>query len=295
MSRFPHDEFAKDYLKVLLEPLGTVDTSRKVKAEIRDIDVYFVRSFQVDSDVEGLGLLGRFAENSALFEAFRNAAQPDEIISCMNKYFDTYFELKRQKKDNEKEQLQADVPRLWILSPTASEIILNGFNTTKDEKNWSKGIYFLGSFLRTAIVVIHQLPVTQDTLWLRLLGRGKVQAKAVEELEALPEDNPLRSKAFDVLLNLKATLELNNKKNKDDERLIMALSPIYSQKLAEARQEGRQIERRTTIENLLRTRFGSLDEDLRTIVEPLSALSPEEFSVLLLQLSREELLARFNQ
>ena len=54
-----------------------------------------------------------------------------------------------------------------------------------------------------------------------------------------------------------------------------------------------QTERRTTIENLLRLRFGVLDESLLAIVEPMLELPPEEFTPLLLQLSREELIARF--
>ncbi|MCC5655416.1 hypothetical protein LC608_00085 [Nostoc sp. XA010] len=46
MIRFPYDQFAKDYLKELLQPLGEVETSRKVPAQIREIDVYFVPSPQ---------------------------------------------------------------------------------------------------------------------------------------------------------------------------------------------------------------------------------------------------------
>lgn len=85
----------------------------------------------------------------------------------------------------------------------------------------------------------------------------------------------------------------------------MQLSPLYEQRLAEATQLGRQLGReeriereRRIIENLLQKRFGTLDNELQTIIEPLLALSPEDFSSLLLQLSnlsREELLARFIQ
>ncbi|MEH1883795.1 hypothetical protein [Nostoc sp.] len=77
----------------------------------------------------------------------------------------------------------------------------------------------------------------------------------------------------------------------------MRLSPIYEQKLAEVKQEGIQegiqVERRNLIENLLRVRFGSLNAELRVITEALLTLSPQEFTPLLLQLSREELLERF--
>ena len=83
----------------------------------------------------------------------------------------------------------------------------------------------------------------------------------------------------------------------------MRLSPLYLQRLEDARREGEQqgmqqgmrTERRATIENLLRVRFGSLDDQLESVIEPLLELPPEEFTLLLLQLSREELLDRFRE
>jgi len=78
----------------------------------------------------------------------------------------------------------------------------------------------------------------------------------------------------------------------------MELSPAYLQwreeTLREGMQEGIQTERRATIENLLRVRFGSLDDELSAIITQLLELLPEEFTRLLLQLSREELLNRFS-
>lgn len=47
------------------------------------------------------------------------------------------------------------------------------------------------------------------------------------------------------------------------------------------------------IENLLIARFGSMDEELAAIIEPMMALEPQEVMPLLLYLSREELLERF--
>lgn len=74
----------------------------------------------------------------------------------------------------------------------------------------------------------------------------------------------------------------------------MALSPIYLQQLEDAKQEGIQQTAKAVIENLLQVRFGS-DDELHSIIEPISRLSPQEFTPLLLQLSREELLNRFRQ
>jgi hypothetical protein len=45
--------------------------------------------------------------------------------------------------------------------------------------DWSEGIYFLHPGLRSAIISINRLPVNPNTLWLRLLGRGKTQQQAI--------------------------------------------------------------------------------------------------------------------
>ncbi|MDF5730820.1 MAG: hypothetical protein PUP92_23095, partial [Rhizonema sp. PD38] len=318
MTRFPYDRFAKDYLQELLSPLGSVETSKDIAGEVREIDVYFVPSPNSQNDKQALGLLGRFTDTAVLIEPFRNAVKKSEVRICMGKLFDTCALFEREAKRNDIKLQEESLPKLWILSPTASEEFLAGFNTETDEDNWFNGIYFLGDSLRTAVVAIHQLPVTPETLWLRLLGKGKVQQRAIEEVQALDLKNPLRSKAINLLASLKTTLELNQNLDVEDRELFMQLSPIYEQRLAEAKQEGRQearqiyeqrlaearqegiqegrqegvqTERRTIIENFLKVRFGTLDNELQAIIEPLLALPPEEFSSFLLELSnlsREE-------
>ncbi len=41
MTRFIHDQFAKDYLEELLSSLGEVKSARVVRGEVREIDVWF--------------------------------------------------------------------------------------------------------------------------------------------------------------------------------------------------------------------------------------------------------------
>jgi hypothetical protein len=295
MTRFPHDQFAKDYLKELLSPLGEVETSRDVAGEVRSIDVWFTPAPLSPGDALGLGLLGRLALEPAIIEPFRNAVTPSQIRSCMSKLFDVQAELERQAKREKTSIRDPDLPWLWILSPTASVPLLNGFKATLDEDNWSRGVYFLGDSFKTALVVIHQLPRTPDTLWLRILGKGRVQQQAVDELAALPIENPFRSNALELLYSLRTNLEASQNLDEEDRELIMRLSPLYEQRLEEATQQGIQQGQRVVVENLLRFRFGSLDEQLEAIVEFVLELPPEEFTRLLLQLSREELLARFGE
>lgn len=109
----------------------------------------------------------------------------------------------------------------------------------------------------------------------------------------------MRSNALELLYNLRTNLEASQNVDAEDRELMMRLSPLYLQRLEEATQQGRQqgmrAERRATIENLLRVRFGALDDQLEAIIEPVLELPPEEFTHLLLNLQRQELLHRFRQ
>ncbi len=89
----------------------------------------------------------------------------------------------------------------------------------------------------------------------------------------------------------------------------MKLSEMYQQQLEQIKQQERQqglqqgellgvdrgiqTERRAMVESILQVRFGEIDSDLAKIIDQVIAISREEFTPMLLNLSREELLARF--
>ncbi|NER46553.1 MAG: hypothetical protein F6J92_07635 [Symploca sp. SIO1A3] len=303
MTRFIHDQFAKDYLEELLTPYGEVKAPRRVSGEVREIDVWFAPNEDTPpSNLSNLGLLGRIAQTPALIEPFRNPATDDEICDCLSKLLTIRGELKREAHRNKLKFNLAAVPKLWVLTPTASATMLEDLNTKVDQQ-WLPGVYFMAKTLRTIIVVIHQLPRSQDTLWLRVLGRGRVQQQAIDELEALPANNSLRSNTLRLLYNLRKNLEFRQDLEEGDRNLIMRLAPLYQQEreqiLLEGEQRGEQrgIQQgeRLIVNNLLQVRFGAVDEELAAIIEPLLALPPEEFTPMLLQLSREDLLARFRK
>jgi len=54
MTRQPHDQLAKEYLEELLAPLGEVKTSKDVKSEVQEIDVWFVPTTTVINSELGL-------------------------------------------------------------------------------------------------------------------------------------------------------------------------------------------------------------------------------------------------
>jgi hypothetical protein len=309
MTRLIHDQFAKQYLKELLSSRGKVETSRDVTGEARQIDVFFVPFAEPPENAEPLGLLDKIATTSCVFEPFRNAITPSEIRSCMGKLFDVCGEKERKARTKKQKLTEDELPVLWLLTPTISKTILSEFNARLDKSIGLKGVSSLGGGLRTKIVAIHQLPKTPETLWLRVLGKGRVQREAISELRDLSDENQISSVVLELVYNLLTRLEASQELDSEDRELIMELSPIYLQRLETATQEGvkqgvkqglqqglqqgAKQTKRIVVENLLRVRFGSLDDELSAIIEPLVELPVEEFTPLLLQLSREELLARF--
>lgn len=303
MTRFIHDQFAKQYLKELLSPLGNVETSRDIAGEVRQIDILFAPKSQPEVEAKALGLLGKIAAQPAVFEPFRSPVQPGEIRSCLGKLFDLHAEFERQAARENTRIAESDLPLLWILSPTVSDPLLAGFRAIPEPENWVNGVYFLGTSLKAAIIAIHQLPRNPETLWLRVLGKGNVQKQAIAELIELPSDNSFRLNALELLYNLRTILEVRQEIDREDRELIMELSPLYLQRLEDATQRGIQqgiqqgIERnqRLMVESMLQVKFGAVDEELLQIIEPLIQLEPLELTQLIMQLNREELLARFAQ
>lgn len=211
MTRFIHDRFGKEFLEELLS-IGTVNIGRDVTSEVREIDVYFTPGTAIPEYSETLlGLLGKMASTTAIFEPFRNPANASEICSCLNKSLDVRGELERQSRRENTRCDDERLPKLWILVPTASKALLDGFNAKLDTENWMQGIYFLGESWRSAIVVIHQLPETPETLWLRILS-------------TLPTDDPLRMIALELLYRLQSNLvtDIPKEMEPEERELIMA-------------------------------------------------------------------------
>ena len=280
MTRFIHDKFAKDYLEELLKDYGEVKASEKVSGEIKEIDVLFTPAKQQTSKLQILGLLGRLAENPAIIEPYRNPASSDEICDCILKLLEVKASLRREAKANKIKLQESEIPKLWILTPTISETRLSSFGTIQKE-DWLSGVHFLADALRTAIVAIHQLPQTQETLWLRLLGRGSVQSQAIIELQALPLDHPYQKATLELVYNLRENLRVNQELETDDRELIMRLEPLYQRNREQAKEEGRQEGKqegkqegeKNLILRLLHRRIGEIDS---LLIERIIELSIEQ-------------------
>jgi hypothetical protein len=238
MTQFPYDQFSKDCLDILLSHIATVMTSRKVAAEIREVDVYSELKVGAVPPAD-LGLLQRCTSKITVFEPFRNAASPGEIRACISKLIELHNEHIREAKRLKQPMPRAeDLARLWIVTPTLSKAVLTSFGAVSNTVLCSAGVYQASSALHTGFIVVHQLPKTPDTLWFRLLGRGRVRSQAASELFQLPAGHPYQVPLLDALEALQVILETKNDLETDEQELFMQLTSLYRDKLAAAKAEG---------------------------------------------------------
>ncbi|NEP40960.1 MAG: hypothetical protein F6K35_17720 [Okeania sp. SIO2H7] len=307
MTRFIHDQFAKGYLLEILSLKGEVKTSLDIIGEKQEADVYFVPFSQPQPNATPLGLLEKITTTTCVFEPFRNAVTPTEIRSCIEKICVLCAKVKKKADRENRSLAEGELPVLWILTPTFSPNIISKLNAVSVAKDYVRGVYSLGEILQTKIIAIHQLPKIPETIWLRMLGKGRVQQQAIGEFRQLSLDDELKANVLELIYDLFVRLEANRELEREDRELIMELSPLYQQRLEAATQrglqrginqgvqQGLQRGKRLLIENFLRFRFGQLDEELSAIIEPLLEIPPEEIPPLLMEYSREELIDRLRK
>jgi hypothetical protein len=233
MPAFPHDNFAKSYLTELLSTIGKATPDRRIKSEAREGDLWFELTSKAKKHRQQLGLLGQLLTRNALIEVFRNPATAAEIRACQGKLYDLEAEDLRKAKN--KTIPEEKLPYLWLIMPTASEDIRQGFGASPTS---TPGVYEFPTLQRTGLIVVHQLPKTEETLWLRILGRKGNQRQAIEEFAQQPTRNNLRVNIEELLTDYRADLESRGQLNSEDEELIMNLSAAYLKKQQEWLEEG---------------------------------------------------------
>jgi hypothetical protein len=101
------------------------------------------------------------------------------------------------------------------------------------------GVYLFPPGQKTGIVVIHQLPETPDTLWLRILGKHKVQQRAIDEINRLDPNSSCRQNALKLLADLMVVLDARQNQTNHETELIMSLrtSAIYLEQIEKITQK----------------------------------------------------------
>jgi hypothetical protein len=288
-TRTPHDNFAKNYLKELLYPLGTVEIAREISDEPNEVDILFIPHSSPSTPPASIGFLSRLAEQTCGIEVFRN--QPDlfEVRNCLKKLYTYFSELNRGADRNDIRLKESSLGKLWIISTTASENLLNDFGATLDSEVNCPGVYSLHKALKASIIAVNQLPVTGDTLWLRVLGKGGVQKRAVSEFLALPDTHPYRNNTLRMLTNLRIVVLNQTDSSEEDREDVMQLSTAYleweQKTLEQGEQRGEQLEAQKLVKKQLKRRVGEIDKSLIEQVEALPIEALEELGEALLDFS----------
>lgn len=276
MSQFPHDRLNKNLFELCLENFGEVKIQRSVQAETKFIDIYFTPKITIPTEAQ-LGLLSQcVGDRPVAFEPYRNPVDIDDIQACLIKILEVQQELNREQQSHGTQAF------MWIITPTLAPHKLDIFHAVSDETTWGPGLYLLPEGLQTGIIVVHQLPTIAETLWFRLMGKGKVQQTAMAEITALPTNHPYRSNALDLLLSYKVELEAKQNIEPEERELIMQLSPLLLERIAASEQRGELKGYQELVLRQLRKKIGGLSVELEAQVRSLSLVQAEALGEALL-------------
>jgi hypothetical protein len=205
----PHDNFIKQLLPAVLKKLFDSQTSVSVQLpEKLVIDVLCKATLLGESvQVEPLlGLLGRLMaiHPTIIVEHYSGYLDLEDINSCVLRSF-MYWEMQKSQvsssakirvtKDSALNQtpLHPDQPFTWILAARCGSNSLRRW-TASPAVEFGDGVYWLSSpGLSMGVVEIESLPVSFDTVLLRMMG----QAATARE-------------AFDAVFRLDSRLDLRN-------------------------------------------------------------------------------------
>jgi hypothetical protein len=277
MSRTPFDAFSKQFLQAFLDPFGQVNLNREVSGESRWVDVWFEPT--ASSWQDHYRILAQMAVTPCLFEPFRAQPPVIQFLNCKHKLFSVFGELQRQaERENRSipDSLEG-FPRLWVLAPSASDSLLRRLNL-EASPTWPNGVYFCSEADRTALVAINQLPETADTLWLRLLGKGRTQQQAIAEVLAMPVEDPNRLLVLQLLATWKISMEVSELVEQEENELMMQLTEAYLEWEQRTRQQG---ERLLILRQLTR-RVGKLSPEIQSHIDALSLAQLENLGEALL-------------
>ncbi len=121
------------------------------------------------------------------------------------------------------------------------------------------------------------------------LGRRGTRERAIDELERLSPNAPLKSASLNLLYNLSRNLEALSKKTQEDRNFIMRLAPLYQQDREQAVQQGVQqgleqgrIQEANLVIRLLQRRFGEIPQNLEETIRKLPVERLEDLGLALL-------------
>jgi hypothetical protein len=299
MTQSPFDQLSKQYLEEFLAPIGTIQRQYEIPGEAKYVDIWFTPSPQSEQ-IEDLGILGQMVQTPCLLEPYRDVPSRTEVRVSVMKL--VWIQEDERRKAQKEELSEEELPKLWILAASTSRPLLQEAGGTI-KSDWLPGIYFTADIFKTAIVAIDQLPETDETLWLRILGRDETQERAIREVLDLPRTHPRRGAILRLLANWKVRIDVGELQDFGTQEVVMAYSEAFlqweraTQERAEAQgiEQGIEQGQRSLLFLMLEQRLGGLPQSIRDRISTLNRPQLESLAIALANFSTlSELEAWFN-
>jgi Domain of unknown function (DUF4351) len=284
MAQNPFDQLSKQYLEDFLAPIGQVIRNLEIPGEAKFVDVFFTPTPATPTDPD-LGLLGQIVQTTCSIEPFRNPPSRTEIRTCLLKLLWLQEAHRRTAKQAKQKLHEPQLPQLWILATHISQPVLNDFGAQLDP-HWPSGVYRLPTGYKTTFVAINQLPATEDTLWLRILGKGPTQQQAIDEVLNLPPNHPRRNNILRLLAGWHIRMNLGELPELSEQKTAMALSQAFldweQQTQERSHQEGQLVSLRSVLHLMLPQKLGPLPDRCRSAITLLQVPQLEALALALL-------------
>ena len=159
-------------------------------------------------------------EGDTGMEVHRNPVTSDELTTCAWKAVELRAEQLRLARRQGEPRATVGEVKVWVLTPTLSKALRRRFGL-RAMRGWPRGCLSADRGWSVGVVVMHELPETPPTLWLRLLARGGVQERAFVELDALPESHPMRAVSIRSVLRYVAEAKQTPSPTPEQEEIVM--------------------------------------------------------------------------
>jgi hypothetical protein len=230
--RTPFDTYAKDVTRDFLKPVGRAETDARITAEPQYADLRFVRSPRAAPRAADDVLTQHLAPRT-LFEFAHDPPDAATAVSWTVKRDAWFLSLLREAR--RRKRPPPELPRLIALSAYDPAEMRRAYGM---DTPTSPGVYVgapSGSFV---LLVLNKLPKTPQTLLARSMGRGRTLIDAIQEIEALPPKDKLRTLLWPRIETLRVALE--DDPSPEAQEIVMNAEKIYNQRLAQQRKEGRK-------------------------------------------------------
>ncbi len=182
------DQLTKAILTAVLGSLTRLETNREIRGHVLEADVWVEPDPAHESELRALGLLGRMvAHGPCLIEPYSAVPRASEIHACILKQYSLNHARRRDAKAEGKSA--PPFPRLWVVATGSPDTIIKDMEL-RPMQGWPDGVYCGRPFDPFHLVVVRQLPRTEETLLVRLLSRGTTFREAVRELAEMPVTMP---------------------------------------------------------------------------------------------------------